>query len=280
MNNKNYKAMIKFFELKQKEHEFLSLIEDVGLIKNIYEIKMKEFGELNNICNLPIGEGRIKIQNYERRMELFCRDQMLRFHFLLQQEPKDIEDYKELISFYKKLIDTIKVIKDYDDIIYIKDNMLCSRIELPMDLKRGLHSNDDINSFLDYCDKIESESEFLIKNYENTINNQSKETLKKFDDFKIFLHGIFDGDNINYKQSSYDSRACYKIYNDEEFSYIKLELTYDKFTIIQNNNGKDINDLKMKNLIITRLFDNIDKIKNYLKDNFNIINKIFFGVRI
>lgn len=179
MDNKNYKAMIKFFELKQKEHEFLSLIDDVELIKKIYEIKMKEFNELNNLCNLSIRESRIKIQNYERRMELFCRDQVLKFHFLLQQEPKDIEDYKELIIYHKELIDIIKFIKNHDDIIYIKDNILYSRFELPLELKKGLNSSDNINSFLDYCDKIKGESEFLIKNYENTINNQSKEILKK-----------------------------------------------------------------------------------------------------
>ena len=275
MDNKYYKNMRKFFELKQKEHRFLSSIEDAELVKNIYEIKMKEFGELNNLCNLPIGLRSFKIQNYERRMELYCRDQVVKFHFLLQQEPKDIDDYKELIAYHKELIDIIKFIKNHDDIIYMKNNILHSRFELPLELKKGLNSNDDINSFLDYCDKIEGESQFLIKNYENTINNQSNEILKKFDDFKIFLHGIFDGFNINYEQSSYDSRACYKIYNDEKFSYIKLELTYDKFTVIQNNNGKDINDLKMKNLIITRLFDNIDKIKDYLRDNFGITDKIF-----
>ena len=270
-----YKAMIKFFELKQKEHGFLSSIEDVELIKNFYEIKMKEFNELINLCNLPIGLGGFKIQNYERRMELYCRDQVVKFHFLLQQEPKDIDDYKELIIYHKELIDIIEFIKNHNDIIYVKDNILYSKFELPLELKKGLDSSDDVNSFLDYCDKIESESEFLIKNYENTINNQSNEILKKFDDFKIFLHGIFDGYNINYEQSSYDSRACYKIYNNKEFSYIELELTYDKFTVVQNNNGKDINDLKMKNLIITRLFDNIDKIRDYLKDNFNITDRIF-----
>lgn len=187
MDNKYYKNIIKFFELKQKEHRFLSSIEDVELIKNFYEIKMKEFGELNNICNLPIGEGGFKIQNYERRMELYCRDQVVKFHFLLQQEPKDIDDYKELITYHKELIDIIKFIKNHDDIIYMKGNILYSRFELPLELKKGLNSNDDINSFLDYCDKIEGGSEFLIKTYENTINNQSDEILKKFDDFKIFL---------------------------------------------------------------------------------------------
>ena len=275
MDNKYYKAMIKFFELKQKEHRFLSSIEDVELIKNFYEIKMKEFGELNNICNLPIGEGGFKIQNYERRMELYCRDQVVKFHFLLQQEPKDIDDYKELITYHKELIDIIKFIKNHDDIIYIKDNILYSRFELPLELKKGLNSNDDINSFLDYCDKIEGESKFLIKNYENTINNQSKEILKKFDDFEIFLHSIFDGYDIDYKKSSYDLRACYKVYIDKEFSYINLELAYDKFVVVQNNNGRNINDLKMKNLLITRFFKNINKIKKYLKNNFNITDKIF-----
>lgn len=275
MSNKDYKTMIAFFDLKQKEHEFLSSIDNIDLIKKIYEIKMNEFDDLNNFYNLPFGEGGFNIQNYERRMELFCRDQMLQFHFLLQQEPKDVEDYKELISFYKELIDTIEFIKDHDDIIYIKDNMLCSRIELPMDLKKGLYSNDNINSFLDHCDKIREESEFLIKNYENIVNNQSKDILKKFDDFGIFLQDIFDGYDIDYKKSSYDLRACYKVYIDEEFSYIDLELAYDKFVVVQNNNGRNINDLKMKNLLITKFFKNINKIKNYLKDNFNITDRIF-----
>lgn len=56
MDNKNYKNMIKFFELKQKEHEFLSLIDDVELIKKIYDIKMSESDKLLSLYNLPIGE--------------------------------------------------------------------------------------------------------------------------------------------------------------------------------------------------------------------------------